>query len=210
MIQQIQPPNWADILQGVGAIIGVSGAIVAFVLLFLKDKHKQAQLDNLKEISTKIEAQNETMQKSNELASEQIDVLRKMLLNPNDSGYEELVRIEEKKLRLSAMPNLKNVNPHYRMEEISVSIWNHGDTAIIERIDFLDSQVELLHNIKEGFELEKGQKISICGHSINGQNTNYMDYKIDLYFKDKLENNYVLKIERIYQSKEFRVVQNAL
>jgi hypothetical protein len=217
MFLQIQPPNWADILQGIGAIIGVPGAIAAFVILFTKDRHKleqiesltsiaqkleqsnenkQLQIDSLKEISIKIEAQNETLQMSNELASEQIDVLRKMLLSPGTSGFEKLAEIEEKKLKLSVMPNLKSNSQSYRMEEFSVNISNHGETAIIEKIDFLDSEVYPHNNLKVGYELEKEKYISIGGRSKNRQNTNYMDYKIDVYFKDKLNNKFVFRIER--------------
>lgn len=197
MILEIQPPNWADILQGIGAIIAVPGALAAFILLFKKDKHKQQQLDNLKEIAIKIEAQNETLQRSNELASEQIVVLRKMLLSPGTSGFEKLAAIEEKKLKLSVMPNLKSNSQSYRMEEFSVNISNHGETAIIEKIDFLDSEVYPNNNIKVGYELEKEKYISVGGRSKNGQNTNFMDYKIDIYFKDKLNNKFILKIERL-------------
>jgi len=196
IILEIQPPNWTDILQGVGAIIGVPGAIAAFILLLIKDKHKQQQLDNLKEIAIKIEAQNETLQKSNELASEQIDVLRKMLLNPTESGYNKLAEIEEKKLKLSVMPKLKYNSESYTMEVFSVNISNQGETAIIEKIDFLDSEVYPQNDIKPEYELEKGKYMRIGGQSKNGGNTNYMDYKIDIYFKDKLNNKFVFRIER--------------
>jgi hypothetical protein len=193
---QIQQPNWADILQGIGAIISVPGAIAAFILLFLKDKHKQKQLDNLKEIASKIEGQNEILIKSNGLAEDQIEVLRKMLLSPTTSGYDRLAEIEEKKLKLSVKPNLKSNGQSYRMDELWVDVNNYGELAIIDSVDFDTSMFYPMNSIKSGYELLKDSKIRIGLKSKDKANTNYLNYVIELFYHDKLNNKFKLKIER--------------
>jgi hypothetical protein len=200
---EIQPPNWADILQGIGAIIGVPGAIAAFILLFKRDKNKQKQLDSLKEIASKIEAQNETLQTSNELASEQIDVLRKMFLSPSTSGYDRLAEIEEKKLKLSVQPNMKSNIQSYRMDELWVDVNNYGETAILESVEFDTNAFYPMNAIKAGYELVKDSQIRIGLKSIDGANTNYMNYVIEIFYHDKLNNKFKLRIERDVPSRLF-------
>jgi hypothetical protein len=193
---QIQPPNWADILQGIGSIIGVPGAIAAFVLLFLKDKHKQEQLDSLKEIASKIEGQNEILIESNDLAAAQIEVLRKMFLNPVGDGYNKLAEIEEKKLKLSVKPNLKSNSQSYRMDELWVDINNYGELAIIDSVEFDTVTFYPMNTIKVGYELVKDSQIRIGLKSKDGANTNYKNYVIEIFYHDKLNNKFKLRIER--------------
>ncbi|QQU04241.1 hypothetical protein [Myroides odoratus] len=40
-------PSWTDMLQGIAAVISIPGAIIAFILLFKKDKDKQKQINSL-------------------------------------------------------------------------------------------------------------------------------------------------------------------
>lgn len=207
MILQIQPPNWADVLQALGAIIGVPGAMAAFILLFIKDKHKQQQLDNLKEIAVKIEAQNETLKESNDLASEQIDVLRKMLLSPSNSGYDKLAEIEEKKLKHSVKPNLKSNGQSYRMSEFWVDITNIGETAIVDNIYFDKSRFSPLNHIKPGHEIEKNKTIKVGFRTKDNTNSNYISYDIEIKLHDQLGNLYTLKIKRDHQQNSFEIKQ---
>ncbi|MFN7313499.1 MAG: hypothetical protein ACK5UI_08455, partial [Bacteroidota bacterium] len=216
------------ILQGIGAIVGVPGAIAAFVILFFRDnhkikqiealtsisgkleqsnEHKQQQLDNLQIISSKIESQNETLQKSNELASEQIDVLRKMLLKPGASGYDKLAEIEEKKLKLSVKPNLRSNSQSYRMDELWVDINNYGELAIVDSIDFDTHTFYPINSINSGYELIKNSKIRIGLKSKDGANTNYKNCEIEVFYHDTLDNKYKLRIKRDESSGLFRFQQ---
>lgn len=207
ILLQIQSPNWADVLQGIGAIIGVPGALAALVLLFIKDKHKQQQLDNLKEIAVKIEEQNETLKESNELASQQIDVLRKMLLNPSTSGYDKLAEIEEKKLKLSVKPNLKSNHRQYRMEEFKIDITNTGADAIIDSVNFDESRFYYTNKLKKGYVLEKDQNIVICFRTIDKSNSNYIDYGFEVKLHDSLGNPYLFKVQRNHAQQLFSFQQ---
>ena len=205
MLIEIQPPNWTDILQGIGSIAAVPAAVAAFVILFLKDQHKQKQIDSLIDISKKIEAQNEIMNEANILADEQVNVLRQMLLSPSnsDSGYDKLAEIEGKKLKLSVQPNLKSSSQSYRMEELWVDINNYGESAFIDEIVFEGDIFYQLSNIKSGYEIVKDSKIRVGGRTKMNENTNYIDYSIRIKFHDKLMNNYLLHINRIVASKTF-------
>lgn len=210
MLIQIQPPNWADIMQGIGAIIGVPGAIAAFILLFLKDKNKQKQLDNLKEIAQNIEAQNETLKESNDLASQQIDVLRKMLLSPSTSGYNELAEIERKKLKLSIKPNLKSNHQQYRMEELLVHITNTGEDAIIDSVEFDEERFYHTNKLNAGYVLKKDQNIVLRFRTKDNANSNYTSYEIEVKFHDKLDNPYSFKINRDHIQQSFNTQQTEL
>ncbi|MDD4149655.1 MAG: hypothetical protein PHE33_06465 [Bacteroidales bacterium] len=43
-------PTWTDIIQAIAAIIAIPGAITAFVILFLKDKQQESQINKLTRI----------------------------------------------------------------------------------------------------------------------------------------------------------------
>lgn len=44
-------PTWTDIIQAIGAMIAIPGALAAFVLLFRKDKARQSEIKSLSEMA---------------------------------------------------------------------------------------------------------------------------------------------------------------
>lgn len=100
-------PSWTDIIQAIAAVIAVPGAIAAFVLLFLKDKDKENQIQKLSFLAEKIESQNEILKESNAIMSRQVEALGALSIPDKQSEASlRLVQIEEEKRELEFRPRL--------------------------------------------------------------------------------------------------------
>src|SRR5437016_5417968 len=81
----------------------------AFIMLFVKDRDKQKQLDKLTRLAGGIDAQNEILKESNNILSAQLDMIRISISATTNSESEvaqQLAEIESKKLKLSVKPKL--------------------------------------------------------------------------------------------------------
>lgn len=100
-------PSWTDIIQAIAALIAVPGAIAAFVVLFLRDKDKEKQIQKLSLLAEKIESQNEILKESNSIMSRQVEALGALSIPDKQSEASiRLLQIEEEKRELEFRPKL--------------------------------------------------------------------------------------------------------
>lgn len=100
-------PSWTDIIQAFAALMAVPGAIAAFVVLFLRDKHKEKQIQKLSLLAEKIESQNEILKESNSIMSRQVEALGALSIPDKQSEASiRLLQIEEEKRELEFRPKL--------------------------------------------------------------------------------------------------------
>lgn len=180
------------------AAIGSLATFGAFVFLFRRDKDKQAQIDRLTGIATILEAQNETMQKQNDLISQQVDIFRNtsLLKNNDQDALKHLREIEEKKLKLSVQPNLWTNGGGYNGStgEFHIDLNNKGETAIIQ--EFINNTDDVvINNNSLPYELEKGNSRKIFGRQKGDKHIQYCDIDIDVIYTDRLKNKFSSKIK---------------
>lgn len=180
------------------AAIGSLGTFGAFLMLFKRDKNKEIQIKKLTSIAAVLENQAESLNRQNDLLSLQIDIFRNtsLLTQQNDQAYQELKEIEEKKLKLSVRPNLwLNGGTTLGLTgELKIWLNNKGETAILTDFDLISGDIEL-HSKHLPYELEKGKERFIFGRAIKGKSISDVTYKIDVKYKDVLENKFIAKIE---------------
>jgi len=188
--------TWNLIIAGLGSI-GTAGS---FAFLFFRDKNKQKQIDKLAGIASMLEAQNEIMQKQNDLIGQQVDIFRNTsLLKGNDGeAMSKLAEIETKKLRLSVMPILRTSGGSFAGStgQFSIDVINNGDTATILKVENNSSDV-LIYHFPENYEMEKGKSIRIIGSQKGDKHIKDCDIDIDIIYEDKLKNKYGTKIKGI-------------
>jgi hypothetical protein len=177
-------------------ILNAAGSVatfLAFILIFRKDKDKQAQIDKLSNIATVLEAQTEVMRKQNDLISQQVDIFRNtsILKNQDENAIKRFREIEEQKLRLSVMPNLwlNGASKSGYEGELKIDLNNKGETAHFHEVNLLSGDI-ILHNNRTPFEIEKGERRYIFAKAKDGQNLNDCKYEIELKYKDALRNDY--------------------
>ncbi|WP_290568095.1 hypothetical protein [Leeuwenhoekiella sp. UBA6783] len=180
------------------AAIGSLATFGAFLMLFKKDKSKEVQINKLTSIAAVLENQAESLNKQNDLLSQQIDIFRNtsLLTEQNDQAYQELKEIEEKKMKLSVRPNLwlNGATTIGMSGELKIWLNNKGETAILTDFNLIAGQIEL-HSKHLPYELEKGKERFIFGRAINGKSINEATYQIEVKYKDVLENKFIAKIE---------------
>lgn len=180
------------------AALGSIGTIGGFIFLFRRDKNKQSQIDKLTGIATILEAQNETMKKQNDLLSQQADIFRNTsILKGNDQeALSELRGIEEKKLRLSVMPNLWTNGGGYNGStgEFNIDLNNKGEDASLQQ--FINhSQDVIIDNTSLPHELGKGNSRKIFGRQKGEKHIQHCNIDVDVIYLDKLKNKYCSKIK---------------
>lgn len=52
MLLTIEEPMWTDVWQTIAALIGIPATIVGFIILFIKDRNKENQIQKLSEIAS--------------------------------------------------------------------------------------------------------------------------------------------------------------
>lgn len=178
-----------NILNALGSV----ATFFAFILLFKKDKDKQAQINKLSNIANVLEGQTEVMIKQNDLIAQQVDIFRNtsILKNQDENAIKRLREIEEQKLRLSVMPNLwhNGASTKAYEGELKIDLNNKGETAHFHEVTLLSGDI-ILHNNRTPFEIEKGERRYIFAKAKEGKNINDCKYEIQLNYKDSLRNDY--------------------
>jgi hypothetical protein len=185
-------PSITDWIQAIAGLIAVPGAIAGFILLFRKDKEKEAQINKLAGIVEKIEVQNEIMKEANRLSEEQVDILRNSLLlnKQDDEATKRLLEIEEKKFRLTVKPDFRLATSSSDTKGFELYFKNLGHLAIIKAIT--TSHDDLILNTMLDYRVDPGMKIPIIGHSISGRNMNTFPYTFELEYEDQIGTRYKL------------------
>jgi hypothetical protein len=139
-------PSWTDIIQAIAAVIAVPGAITAFVLLFLKDKDKEKQIQKLSLLAEKIEFQNEILKESNSIMSRQVEALGALSIPDKQSEASiRLLQIEEEKRELEFRPKL--YSNMYNSAESSGShhVENGGKQITILSLESDNKNIQLIN-----------------------------------------------------------------
>lgn len=174
--------------------IGALATFGAFLMLFLKDKEKQKQIDKLTSIATILDAQNESLKKQNDLIAQQVDIFRNTsILNQQDVlSMAKLRVIEEKKLKLSVAPVLWLNGAGIRPDgELKIDLNNKGERAILD--DFVLKSGEItLHNKSVPYDLEKGERRYIYGKAKDGKPIKDCEFEIEVLYHDALNNKFSL------------------
>lgn len=183
-----------DIITSVGSL----ATFGAFIFLFRRDKDKQAQIDKLTEISTMLEAQNETMKKHNDLVSQQVDIFRNTsILKGNDQdALNKLQEIEETRLRLSVMPILSITGGSYNGSsgEFQLYLNNKGEDAILT--EFINNSADVeLQKLNSPYVLEKGKQRLITGRQAGDKHIQHCDQDFNVIYTDRLDNKYLTRIK---------------
>lgn len=185
---------WVEIAKAIGAL----ATFGAFVVLFRKDKDKQKQIEELTKIAEQLEGQNSLIKKSNELLSQQLDVLSKEQSGELQSSeaQEKLIELEAKKIRLSAMPRIVTWGGQSRPQrhELQIRILNKGEFAEIKKYEVVSGDLVIGTNSLP-IALDKGDSIYFMTKATHGVNTNIAKYEIDIYYTDGLDYEYKIRIK---------------
>jgi len=142
-------PNITDWLQGIGTILGVPGAVAAFILLFKKDKEKGKKLDMITNVvielsnqTKQFEYQTSLMKESNDILKEQVEVQNEALMN--DKFYKEKMKeIEIKKSKNKYKPFFRSAGVINRGNNFEMRVRNFGETADIKSFKHLRGNMKL-------------------------------------------------------------------
>lgn len=181
----------ADWIVAIAALIGTFFAIKGYYRLISDDKNQQEQINKLTSIAGNLEAQNEILKKSNDLLSEQIDVLRNsaVLVKQDNEGAKKLAEIQEKKLKLSVRPYFKSHGMGWSPQDVHFKIDNFGERASITSVQDLGNKKLSFSGLRFPIIVEKGQPFKIQSF-IQGVGAQDLEYKIEFIYKDSLNNSY--------------------
>jgi hypothetical protein len=186
-----------DTLNIIIQIIGAVGSLAtfgAFILLFIKDRQKQDQIDRLTSIGDNIKDQNELLDASNKLLDQQVSILRTTLTSrPNDGASKRLAEIEEQKLLLSLKPRLKYEGGTFSGGDghTKLRIRNKGQFAKIKKISVISGAVSVTSNLVDSI-IEKDQTFDLSFNTPSDSSRE--KYVLELSYCDELENLYRLRI----------------
>jgi hypothetical protein len=179
------------------AAIGSLATAGAFIMLFVKDKDRQKQIDKLTKIASVLENQAESLNLQNELLSQQIDIFRNtsLLNEQNDEALRELKEIENKKMNLTVRPNLwlNGGSEEGFRGELKIDLNNKGETAYLKKFMLESDDVEL-HNEHLPYELDKGERRYIFMKAKGNKHVSGATYSLKIEFEDKLENKFIALI----------------
>lgn len=181
--------------------IGSIGTFLTFVVtlitIFKKDKDIQKQIDQLAGIVEVLKTQDNTMRAQNDLIAQEVEILRNLTVSKmnDNSALVELKNIEQKKLKLSVRPDIK-VNGSYQgfSGEMQLHLHNTGERATITLIKPISNDVSFYPFIVP-VVFEKGQQIDVRGRQSGAKNIKDCEYRIELYFSDKLDFKFLAIIE---------------
>lgn len=132
-----------DWLQAIGTLVAATGAIVAFVTLFKKDKQKQEQIDKLIEVTgelknqtTQFAVQTEIMRESNTIFKEQVQLQNDVLID--DKEYKNKMKeIKEREQKAKFRPIFKFDMGQSSAKTLDITIKNYGEAAILRDFNTL-------------------------------------------------------------------------
>ncbi|MPL95106.1 hypothetical protein SDC9_41270 [bioreactor metagenome] len=189
----LQLYNTMELLFQIIAAIGSIATFGAFVMLFRKDKDKQAQITKLSIIAATLENQAESLNKQNDLLAQQVDIFRNtsILKEQNQVALEKLRDIEEQKIKLSVKPNIwtnGGMEKGYQ-NELQIDISNKGEVANLLEFRLISDDLTL-HNLHLPYELEKGKGRYIFAKGKSNKAIKNCEYQIDVIYEDSLKNRY--------------------
>jgi hypothetical protein len=181
-------PNITDWMQGLGTILGVPAAIAAFILLFIKDKQKQQQIDKLTELILEHSYQTELMRESNELFKEQLLIQSEVLIN--DKNYKDLMKeLEIKKSKSKYRPHFVFEKGESTSNELKLLIRNSGERA--SKLKFNVAEVEELRiTTPGGISISKNGIFVLTGDYRGKENLHKIDKLIEIIYEDSIGTKY--------------------
>ena len=150
----------------IAAAIGSLATFGAFVMLFIKNKNKQEQLDRLTSISVGIETQADSLKAQNDLIVQQLSLVREIMLSnkKSDKAQRELLDFEKQRQRISAQPRITTGGSgHFGPRgPLYLNLLNKGELAIITSIDVFSEDVKFQFDTIP-IELEKNILFKVLG-----------------------------------------------
>lgn len=192
-------PNITDWLQAwgtiVAAVISIPGAIIAFIILFRKDKDKQIQIDKL--VGIVDELKNQTMQFSyqTELMRETNEILREQMQTQNDvlrgdKEYKDKMReIEERKQKAQFRPSFKFSRGQSSSREIDIVINNYGERAILKDFKCIDDD-KVFVTTPKNLSIEKNSSFHLSATYHGENNLHNFNKLIEVYYEDSIGTKY--------------------
>lgn len=194
--------NYSLLVESLNAL-GSLATVGAFIFLFFKDKSKQQQIDRLADISNELKVQNESMKKLVDLQDQHLAVINKLEQSgtKDSSDYKRIVEIEEKKLKLSIQPKIiiSSVFSKGYAGEIQIRIQNLGEIAKLTKFNVTNGNL-ITHSEHLPYELLKSQSRYIFLRTIDGSNSNYATFRLEVDYEDKIGTKYRIVILRDAQS----------
>jgi hypothetical protein len=188
-------PSWTDIMQAIAAIVAVPGAIAAFVVLFLRDKDKERQIQKLSLLAEKIESQNEILKESNSIMSRQVEALGALAVPDTQSEASmRLVQIEEEKRELEYRPKLYSNMFTTAQSNAGFKIENGGKPITIVSVEPDDDNVQLINRDVIGRTIPENGVFNINTRTLDGSVMNDKDYNVIIRCANDLGSRYEIKM----------------
>lgn len=173
--------------------LGSVATFGAFIMLFRKDKDKQAQISKLANIAATLENQAESLNKQNDLLAQQVDIFRNtsILKGQDDEAIKKLREIEEQRLKLSVKPRIWSNGGFVKGfdGELEIDISNKGEVANLLEFNLVSEDI-VLHNLHLPYELEKGHSRYIFARAKSNKQIKNCEYQLDVFYEDSLNNKY--------------------
>lgn len=184
--------NW---MQGIGTILGVPGAIAAFILLFKKDIDKENQIEMLTNMvielsnqTKQFEYQTSLMRESNVILREQVEIQTEALMS--DKAYKEKMKeIEIKKNRARFKPHFIYEFGCSTSKVINVSFKNLGERAKILNYIFNEKD-EISITSNNNITIEKNGIFNLTGKYFGSENLQKIDRMVEIEYEDSIGTKY--------------------
>lgn len=205
----ISIPSITDWLQAIGTIAGVPGAIVAFILLFKKDKEKQLQIDMLTNLviemnkqTQQFEYQTILMRESNDILKEQAQINNEVFIK--DKEYKEkMEKLELRKIKLQIKPYLKFQYGSYFNNILKANFLNQGGSAKFTNYN-IPVEDELIIKTLTNITVNRNEEFELTAHYVGNQDLKKIDKMVEIEYEDSMENKYKQNI--IIRGNSFKIL----
>ena len=190
-----------DWMTAIGLIIGIVAGAWGIVLLFIKDKDKQKQIDSFEQLakeaavqSKQFAAQVKEMQEGNNILKEQLEI-RKSL--NDERKKEEEKRVKKRKENIKPkFEIIKGIGMDLRIDLASVDFVNIGEVAMLKEIKTKEkNSVNINYHLYTKEIKNSGRLLLQLKPSTPGVKINQCILCFDLIYLDEDGNKYSQFIE---------------
>lgn len=190
-----------DWIQAFGALVAIIASIFAFIKLFIRDKEKERQIENLSEIAKQSQLQTQQlfshsihMNEANILLREQIEIFKERLglEKVNKEQREKEKEIEKRIRKNDIQPIFYQTNGHGTNEHLKIELTNKGGQGKIVRISIIEGSDKVRADEKINDKvIGRGEGFTLIIRSLNQNiNANNINYSFDLTFENVDKDQY--------------------
>lgn len=194
----INSPMITDWLQGIGTILGVPAAIAAFIMLFVRDKLKQKQIDKLIIVADELKKQTNELSLQTQHMAEYNQILKDILnyqikyQEGNIENQTEIVELKKKELKSRYKPIFKWDGGQSSAKLISIKVKNVGEVAkILELKEIGEGKLKFV--TQRGVEVPKNNYFQLEAEYLGPDSVHNIDNLIEILFEDAVGNRYKQK-----------------